>query len=110
MVTTGGFVFLLPLIGKYLFGTPLVAGWKVLVAIICLFAGLLLFALGIVGEYLLRILDGISHKPPYLVRTVVGASAPAHHADGDAGTQGTSFFPANREHDRTLDAADTKPI
>jgi glycosyltransferase involved in cell wall biosynthesis len=107
-VATGGFGLLLLLIGQYLFGTPLGAGWRVLIAVTCLFAGLLFLALGIVGEYLLRILDGISHKPPYLVRTVVGVSAP--RADGETGNQGTSFFPTNREHDRTLDAVKTKPL
>lgn len=108
--TTGGFVVLLYLIGRYLFGTPRVADWTVVVAVICLFAGLLLLGLGIIGEYLLRLLDGVSHKPPYLVRTVVGTSAPTLRVHENPCPPDPAFFPANQAHDTTRDATDTKPL
>lgn len=45
-----------------------VQGWASLFAAIMLIGGLLLFSLGVVGEYLIRIIHGIEQRPPYLVR------------------------------------------
>ena len=34
--------------------------------------GMVLFALGVVGEYATRILVGVERRPPYLVRETIG--------------------------------------
>lgn len=50
-----------------------VQGWASLMAAILLIGGLLLFSLGVVGEYLIRIIEASESKPTYFVRSRVGA-------------------------------------
>ena len=47
-------------------------GWMTEVALLMLLGAMILFALGIVSEYLLRILDEARKRPPYVVERVVG--------------------------------------
>lgn len=74
-VALAGFAFALSVIGRTLLGSPPLAGWASLVVINLVFGGLILIALGIAGEYLIRILEAIGDKPPYLVRQIVPAAA-----------------------------------
>jgi hypothetical protein len=60
---------------RYFRGTPILPGWASLVVINLVFGGLILVALSIIGEYLLRILEGSTRKPPYLVREIIPANA-----------------------------------
>jgi polyisoprenyl-phosphate glycosyltransferase len=46
-------------------------GWMTVTGILTLLGALLLFSLGIVSEYLLRILDEARKRPPYVVDTVI---------------------------------------
>lgn len=50
-------------------------GWMSEVALLTLLGAMILFALGIVSEYLLRILDEVRRRPPYVVERVIGADA-----------------------------------
>lgn len=50
-----------------------VQGWASLMAALLLIGGLLLFGLGVVGEYLIRIIEASEEKPTYFVRGRVGA-------------------------------------
>jgi dolichol-phosphate mannosyltransferase/undecaprenyl-phosphate 4-deoxy-4-formamido-L-arabinose transferase len=58
-----------------------VQGWPSLMAVELLLGGLLLFSVGVVGEYLIRIIESTEHKPTYFVRrrtdSVKGAKADA---------------------------------
>ncbi len=45
-----------------------ITGWTTIVLLILLFSGLILFAIGIVGEYLMRILEEAKKTPGYYVR------------------------------------------
>jgi len=45
-----------------------VAGWTSLMVVTLLIGGLLLFSLGVVGEYLIRIISAVEKKPTYWVR------------------------------------------
>jgi dolichol-phosphate mannosyltransferase len=49
-------------------------GWTSLVTIISCLGGLTLFTLGIIGEYLWRILDETRHRPVYLTETILSDS------------------------------------
>jgi dolichol-phosphate mannosyltransferase/undecaprenyl-phosphate 4-deoxy-4-formamido-L-arabinose transferase len=53
---------------KKLFEDISVQGWASLMAAILLIGGLLLFGLGIVGEYLIRIIESSEARPTYFVR------------------------------------------
>lgn len=52
---------------KLVHGIP-VAGWASLFAGLLLFGGLTLFGLGVVGEYLIRIVERSERRPAYVVR------------------------------------------
>lgn len=49
-----------------------VQGWASLMAALLLIGGLLLFALGVVGEYLIRIIEASEARPTYFVRRRLG--------------------------------------
>jgi glycosyltransferase involved in cell wall biosynthesis len=70
-----GLMGALILVGRRFSGIPVLPGWTSLMVLILLCAGLILLALGIIGEYLFRLLEGISNKPTYLVRSIVGEQA-----------------------------------
>ena len=50
-------------------------GWMTVAGLLTLVGAMLLFSLGIVSEYLLRILDEARKRPPYVVETVVNGRA-----------------------------------
>lgn len=60
---------------KVFIGIP-VSGWTSIVVILLAIGGILLFSVGIVGEYLIRIINGIEHKPPFVIRKKVGVEGP----------------------------------
>ena len=49
-----------------------VQGWASLFAALLLIGGLILVSLGVVGEYLLRIIESSENRPTYLVRRRLG--------------------------------------
>ena len=51
-----------------------VAGWTSVIVTILFFGGLILFSVGIIGEYLIRIIAGVEKKPTYFVRWMVRSS------------------------------------
>lgn len=53
--------------GRVIRGTS-VQGWPSLMAVQLLLGGLLLFSVGVVGEYLIRIIESSERKPTYFVR------------------------------------------
>ncbi len=53
---------------RYFAGAISVSGFTTLVLLTLFFSGIHMFALGIVGEYLLRIIQEVRHVPPYAIR------------------------------------------
>jgi glycosyltransferase involved in cell wall biosynthesis len=49
-----------------------VPGWSSLMIVTLFIGGLILFSIGVVGEYLIRIINTIENKPAYLVRKRTG--------------------------------------
>lgn len=47
-------------------------GWMTVVGLLTLLGAAILFSIGIVSEYLLRILDEARKRPPYVVESVIG--------------------------------------
>jgi glycosyltransferase involved in cell wall biosynthesis len=45
-----------------------VQGWTTLVLLITFFGGLILLSLGLIGEYLIRIIREVNHSPRYVIR------------------------------------------
>ena len=46
-----------------------VSGWASLMVVLLVTGGMVLFSLGVIGEYLLRIINGVEQRPPFVVRT-----------------------------------------
>lgn len=57
---------------KYLFVGVGIAGWTTIVLLILFFFGLLFFSLGVVGEYLIRILRESKRSPRFVERQRIG--------------------------------------
>ena len=45
-----------------------ISGWTSLMVVSLFTSGLILFSVGIVGEYLIRIINGIENRPPFIIR------------------------------------------
>jgi dolichol-phosphate mannosyltransferase len=54
------------------FGTISLPGWTILVVILTFLLGLIMIMLGIIGEYLWRILDESRKRPPYVIDRIIG--------------------------------------
>lgn len=48
-----------------------VKGWTTLVLLLIFYSGLILFSLGLMGEYLIRIIREVSHSPRYIIRDML---------------------------------------
>lgn len=66
--TIFGFLIFAYVVGRYLIEGSEVAGFPFLASVIAIFSGVQLFALGIIGEYILRIYQRIMNKPAYVKR------------------------------------------
>lgn len=67
-----GFLLLLYVLARYVFGGADVAGFTFLAAAVTLFSGVQLLSLGVLGEYVGRMHFRSMGKPPYVVRQQVG--------------------------------------
>lgn len=52
----------------FFLGRITVPGWMTLVLLVLFFSGAIMFSLGVIGEYLLRITQEVHHVPQYLIR------------------------------------------
>jgi dolichol-phosphate mannosyltransferase/undecaprenyl-phosphate 4-deoxy-4-formamido-L-arabinose transferase len=58
------------IIQKVLFDIP-VAGWTSVIVTTLFLGGINLFSIGIIGEYLIRIIKGVEKKPAYFIREII---------------------------------------
>lgn len=72
----GAVLVLLRLLGKGLFGIPVVLGYTSTIVSITFLGGVQLISIGILGEYLGRIYDEVKHRPLFIVRKVHRSSSP----------------------------------
>jgi glycosyltransferase involved in cell wall biosynthesis len=57
---------------KYFIGNITVPGWTTIIVLLLFFFGLILFSLGIIGEYLIRIIREVNHTRQYVIKDKVG--------------------------------------
>ena len=62
-----GLLYSLVVVVAWLFGKTPFAGWAPLMIVLLMIGGGIMFMLGIIGEYLWRILDEVKNKPLYVV-------------------------------------------
>lgn len=46
-------------------------GWTSVIVAVLFLGGMSLFGIGVIGEYLIRIISGVEHKPTYIIREIV---------------------------------------
>jgi glycosyltransferase involved in cell wall biosynthesis len=73
LFTIVGFFVLLYVIGVY-FTVGSIPGFTFLVSAVSIFSGVQLFALGIIGEYLARMFERSSGRPPYVIQKTIGGN------------------------------------
>lgn len=61
------FVYGLYILFNAIFGTPSVHGWASLMVIIVFLMGVIMIMLGIIGEYLWRVLENVKGRPSYII-------------------------------------------
>jgi polyisoprenyl-phosphate glycosyltransferase len=77
-----GFVYLMRVLYQAFFTNSLVPGWASVVALQCIFSGVILLALGAIGDYVARTYEESKNRPLYVVTealnvTLSSASQPA---------------------------------
>ncbi len=75
-------LYLLFVVGQWYVLRAAPQGWATVVGLLLLLGALILFSLGIVSEYLLRILDEARRRPPYVVEDVLAPRADTLASDG----------------------------
>jgi dolichol-phosphate mannosyltransferase/undecaprenyl-phosphate 4-deoxy-4-formamido-L-arabinose transferase len=75
---------------KYFLGGPVQAGFTTLVILVTFFSGAILLSLGVIGEYLVRVLRELQRTSVSTVRRTVGFGAGGVAAGGTALVQGAS--------------------
>jgi glycosyltransferase involved in cell wall biosynthesis len=70
IMAVASFIYGVFVIVNTLMGGPIVVGWASLVALMSFFFGLIMIMLGIIGEYLWRILDETRNRPAFIVDEV----------------------------------------
>jgi len=73
----GFLIALFYLIRYFIYGFE-VPGFATIVILITVFAGIQLFCLGILGEYIGRIIKGVRNRPEYIVREKLGTDIEVH--------------------------------
>ena len=66
------FVYFLVIFLLWSIGNTEVEGWTTLVLLITFYSGLILLSIGIIGEYIWRILDGVKNNERYIIEKKVG--------------------------------------
>jgi dolichol-phosphate mannosyltransferase len=73
-----GFLYFLYVLYLKFWTTSLVPGWASLVALQCVFSGMILLALGTVGDYIARIYEETKCRPLYVVTEAFNVPYPLH--------------------------------
>ncbi len=74
LLSCAGFVYLAYIVYLALFTKTLVPGWASMVVLQCIFSGMILLALGAIGDYVARNYEQSKGRPLYVVAASVNAS------------------------------------
>jgi dolichol-phosphate mannosyltransferase len=77
ILSVAGFLYLARVMYLALFTTTLVPGWASVVAMQCAFSGMVLLALGAIGDYLARTYEEAKGRPLYVVTEACNVQLPA---------------------------------
>jgi dolichol-phosphate mannosyltransferase len=108
LVSCAGFGYLLYVLYLAFFTRALVPGWASIVVLQCIFSGMILLALGVIGDYIARNYEESKHRPLYVVTASVNQTAPNYEIGSasillDSRTRGVpafAFAPERRRSER----------
>jgi dolichol-phosphate mannosyltransferase len=86
-----GMLFLAVGLGRALLGKPVLPQWVVAVAAVAGIVGLNATMLGVLGEYVWRILEGVRDRPLYIVQERIGFEPPAPLREGAPGHRASTW-------------------
>ena len=76
VLSCAGFLYLLRVVYLALWTTTLVPGWASVVVLQCVFSGMILLALGAIGDYVARTYEETKNRPLYVVTEVCNLQLP----------------------------------
>jgi glycosyltransferase involved in cell wall biosynthesis len=76
VLSCAGFLYLLRVLYLALWTTTLVHGWASVVALQCIFSGMILLALGAIGDYVARTYEETKNRPLYVVTEMYNLTLP----------------------------------
>jgi dolichol-phosphate mannosyltransferase len=76
ILSCGGFLYLLRVLYQAMFTRELVHGWASIVTLQCIFSGMILLALGAIGDYVARIYEESKGRPLYVVADSLNCQIP----------------------------------
>jgi glycosyltransferase involved in cell wall biosynthesis len=82
LLSGGGFLYLLRVLYLALFTNILVPGWASIVVLQCIFSGMILLALGVIGDYVARSYEESKRRPLYVVAATLNTPQPEHIIPG----------------------------
>ncbi len=78
LVSCGGFLYLARVLYLALWTNTLVPGWASVVVLQCIFSGMILLALGLMGDYVAKTYEESKGRPLYVVSSAVNVPLPEH--------------------------------
>jgi dolichol-phosphate mannosyltransferase len=125
-LSLAGFAYLLRVLYLAFWTNALVPGWASIVVLQCIFSGIILLALGVIGDYVARSYEESKGRPLYVLTSAVNTSPPQHDIprasilirreigelngfelpDSDSGRQAitVSAFPSNAPFPRVVNS------
>jgi polyisoprenyl-phosphate glycosyltransferase len=82
LLSCAGFFYLLRVLYLALFTDILVPGWASIVVLQCIFSGMILLAVGVIGDYIARSYEESKGRPLYVVTDSVNEPHPDHEITG----------------------------
>lgn len=76
ILSAAGFIYLLWVVYMAIWTNTLVSGWASIVALQCGFSGVILLALGVIGDYIARNYEEAKNRPLYVVTETRNVSPP----------------------------------
>ncbi len=78
ILSCAGFVYLLRVLYLAFWTHTLVQGWASIVVLQCIFSGMILLALGVIGEYVARSYEESKGRPLYVLTSAVNTALPQY--------------------------------
>lgn len=76
LVAAAGFFYTVLIVARRLLYGVIVEGWTSLMVVFLIVSGALLISVGIIGEYLWRVLEEVRKRPAFLVEKMIGFDTP----------------------------------